>query len=349
VDAAHERRTDNEKLSPGTVRGTGDNRIIAMADDPNTQPPPAGDTPPPETPPWHAGAVDPKTGQLVANWHALAPEEERADWERHKDAKTPWDVITGERAARRDAQTKLRAKQDAASGLPPRPEGDKATPEAWAEYRKARGLPADPKEYGVTRPDDFPAELWNEKETEDFLKFALEEAELSPAQVKAITGWYQGRGKEALTLHQTAMAAQKAMQDKARADYVQAQKETLHQNHGLHVDRDLKVLAKLGAVSGLDPESFNPDNPDKFVGADVVKAMTSLVAMLPKSGDPTARMLGRTDTTGHRDIGFWKALKADSEEWKILANPMHPGHKALSDERDAAYQNAEAMGQFAGR
>lgn len=308
-----------------------------MADDSN---PDAGGTP--DAPPWHAGAIDPATGAFVEKWYEKAPEAERAEWEAHKEAKTPWDVVNAERERRKEAQTALRNKQTAAAGLPARPEGDKATPEAWAEYRRAHGLPVDPKEYGVTRPADYPAELWNQKETEDFLKFALE-AEFKPEQVKALTAWYQGRGREAFAAHQTAVAAQKALEDKARADYVQAQKETLHQNHGVNVDRDLKLVSKLTAASGLDPEVFNPDNPEKFVGADVVKAFVSLVSMLPKSGDPTARMLGRAGLPEGKDRAYWQDRNRSGEDWKILGNPSHPRYAAVGAEKNAAYAQDAAL------
>lgn len=311
-----------------------------MADE-NTPDPAAGGTTDP-APPWHTGIIDPTTGGLVPDWFAKAPEEERAEWEAHKEAKTPWDVVNAERERRKEAQTALRNKQAAASGLPVKPEGDKATPEAWAEYRKAHGLPVDPKEYGITRPDDFPAELWNEKETEDFQKFALE-AELKPEQVKALAAWYQARGKEAFAAHQTAVAAQKALEEKARADYIQAQKETLHQNHGVNVDRDLKLVGKLTAAAGLDPEALNPDNPDKFVGADVVKALVSLVAMIPKSGDPTARMMGRAGAPEGKDRAYWQDRARSEEDWKILANPSHPQHAATVAAKNAAYAQDAAL------
>src|SRR5678815_5309402 len=182
-------------------------------------------------------------------------------WQEYKDSLTPFDAIKLERQRRTDAQTALRTKQEKASGLPPKPEGDAATPEAWKAYREARGLPMDHTGYGLVRPADYPAELWNEAETEAFAKLALE-AELSPDQVKALTTWYQGRGREALSAHQTAVAAQKALEEKARADYIQSQKETLHQSFGVNVDRELRTLEKLLSVT---------------VPPDEVKAMLSLL------------------------------------------------------------------------
>src|SRR5436190_1528957 len=106
--------------------------------------PPAGDTAPPanDAPaaPWYAAAYDPaKPGEFIPEWHTKAPPTEAEMWAEYKDAKNPIDALKSERQRRIDAQTALRTKSDKAAGLPPRPEGEAATPEALAAYYEARG------------------------------------------------------------------------------------------------------------------------------------------------------------------------------------------------------------------
>lgn len=303
-----------------------------------TAPPP--DATPPETP-WTEQIFDPASPRSLAEgWLDKVPQDQRQEWERHKDAKSIFDVIENERGRRKEAQTELRNRAAADKGLPLRPEGEAATPEAWKAYREAHGLPETPDGYGITKPKDYPDALWVDQEARDFAKFAHDN-DISPAAVKAITEWYQSRGLTAYAAHQQAVAAQQAAEAKARADYIQSQKETLAQNHGVHLDRDLKNIAKMANISGMDAERFNPDNPDQFIGADAVKAFASIYAMLPKSGDPTARMLGRNESQGVKDRSYytgpdWKAGNPDYDAW--AAGPTHARFAEVNRLRNLAYE-----------
>jgi hypothetical protein len=299
----------------------------------------ASGTPAPETP-WHISVLAPdKPGELIPDWHLKAPEADRGRYESYKGAKTWLEVADMADSRVKAAQTELRNRAAADKGLPVRPEGDAATPEAWKAYREAHGLPVDPKEYGLAKPADLPDVLWNQAETDEFAAFALEN-DLKPAQVKALAEWYQKRGMLAYGMHQQNLVAQKAAEDKARADYVQSQKETLVQNHGVKLDSELKAIAKIAAISGMDPERLNPDNPDAFIGADTVKVLASMYAMLPKSGDPTARMLGNNQAAAPKDRAYWANVIKDRDhpDTKALANPKDPRHATVQAERDLAYE-----------
>jgi hypothetical protein len=306
---------------------------------------PQTDDAPPSEAPWYSQAYDPaKPGELVADWHTKAPPDEADMWKEYAESRNPLEALKSERQRRIDAQTALRNKSDKAAGLPVRPEGEAATPEAIAAYRAAKGLPADHKGYGIAKPADYPAEIWDDAEAEAFAQVFLD-AELSPDQVKAITAAYQKQGLAVFQAHTQAMAESKAAEATARANYIQTQKETLAQTHGINVDRELKLVTKLTAASGLDPELLNPDNPEKWVGADVFKSMVSLVAMIPKSGDPTARALGNMGQNQHKDRAYWQNLKPGDEDLTILSNPSHPRHKEVAAQKQAAYEQDIALRQ----
>ena len=137
----------------------------------------------PETP-WYSSAYAPnKPGELTPDWLSKAPEEERKDWEPYKDAKSPFEIAKLAQARVKEAQTALRNRQAKDAGVPIKPEGDKATPEALAEYYKAKGVPADPKEYGITRPDDIPEHLWRQTEMDGYAAL-FHKHELKPEIVK---------------------------------------------------------------------------------------------------------------------------------------------------------------------
>lgn len=292
--------------------------------------------------PWHSTITDAATGHLIPDWHTKAPEGERKTWEAYKDAKSPWDIVSKAHERVKEAQTALRNRKE--DGLPAKPVGESATPEALAAYYKARGLPADPKEYGIVKPQDFPQELWNDAEAEGYAKL-FQELELTPEQVAGLTKFTQDNARTTWAAHQQALNERKAAEDKARADYIQSQKETMIQNHGPQIDPLLKKIEKLGSVSGLDPARLDPNNPDAFIGADAVKFIESLLAMLPKSGDPTARMLGRNEAGVAKDRAYyqnWKKGDPDYDAW--IAGPGHPRFAEVDRQRKLAYE-MHAAGQ----
>lgn len=301
-----------------------------------TETTPVADAAPEAT--WYSTAFAPdKPGEFVPDWHTKAPEEERKTWEAYKDAKNPWEIATKAENRVKEAQTALRNKIAAANNLPPRPEGEAATPEAWKAYYEARNLPVDPAGYGLARPADFPEALWNDGEAAGYAKL-FHEIELTPDQVKALSAHTQGNARQALAAHQQAMQAQQAAIDKAKADYVQREKEGLVQDFGANVDPAINKIKALCEASKMDPECFNPDNPDKWLGRDTIRALASLVKMIPSTGDFTRQKMGGSPTgSDTRDRNYWSKLDPKSEDGKAWFNSAHPRHKEVAAARAEAY------------
>lgn len=291
----------------------------------------------PETP-WTSQifAAD-KPGELIPDWHTKAPDDERGKYEPYKDAKTVHEFVSIAEKRASDAQTALRTKQSKDAGLPVRPEGAAATPEALAAYYTARGLPAEPGGYGIAMPADFPKELWNDAEAAGYAKF-FHDQEYTPAQVKELTAFAQQNARQVWAQHQQAMAEQKVAMEKGRADYVQAQKETLHQNHGVNVDTVIKRIEKLAGASGFDTSKLHPDNADTYVGSDVIKLLDSVIQMLPRSGDAMTRMAGNMGAAPGRGKEWARAiLKNDHPDNKALRDSRHPNHAEIKRAWDLAY------------
>lgn len=310
-----------------------------------TAPPPDAppiESAPPVEAPWHASISAPdKPGELAPDWWLKAPEEERSEWARYKDAKTPIDIALKATARVKEAQTELRNKKATDAGLPVKPEGDAATPEAVAAYYEARGLPKDPTGYGLTKPEGFPDALWNDAESAAYAKF-FHEHEFSPAQVKAVAEFTQQNALVAYAAHQQNAAAMAADLAQKRSAYIQGEQESLVGMFGQRVDPVLKALEKISSIAGLDPEHLNPKNPEMWVGSNVVKAMESMVSMIPKTGDPTRRDMGPGQ---QGNVNYWKGLPNDHPDRKAFENSADPRHAAVVAERNAAYALAAELNQ----
>lgn len=293
--------------------------------------------------PWYSTAFAPdKPGELVPDWHTRAPEEERETWEAYKDAKNPWEIaakaesrVTKAESRVKEAQTALRNKIAAANNLPPRPEGDAATPEAWKAYYEARNLPVDPAGYGLARPADFPETLWNDTEAAGYAKL-FHELELTPDQVKALSAHTQGNARQALAAHQAAVQAQQEAIEHQKQTWIRDQKGFLVQDFGIEVDPALNKLQKL---TGLPKECFTPDTPDQYLGRDTIRALASLVKMIPSTGDFTRQKMGGSPAgSDTRDRAYWAKLDPKSEDGKAWANSAHPRHKEVAAARAEAYR-----------
>lgn len=310
-----------------------------------TAPPPdaGASTAAPEAP-WYSTAYDPVApGKLADDWLSKAPEDLRKDLEPYAKSKDPFEIALSATGRVKEAQTALRNKIAAANSLPPKPEGEAATPEAIAEYYKARNLPVDPTGYGLTRPPDFPEALWNDAEAAGYSKL-FHELELTPDQVKALAAHTQGNARQALAAHQQAVAAQQAAEAKAKADYVQREKEGLVQDFGANVDPAINKIKALCEASKMDPECFNPDNPDKWLGRDTIRALASLVKMIPSTGDFTRQKMGGSpQVNGTQDVSYWKNLDKNSEDGKAWNNSAHPRHKEVAAARAEAYRIAAEL------
>lgn len=278
--------------------------------------------------PWYASTFSPdKPGEFIPDWHTKAPEDQRGRYERYKDAKTPWDLVTAAEKRVETAQTELRNRAAVDKGLPLRPEGEAATPEAWKAYREARGLPADATGYGIKKPEGYPDAIWSDQEAGEFAAFALEN-DLTPAQVKALSEWYQGRGLSVFETHQANEAAKAEEETRQREAHIQNEISEMVKNHGPSIDPLINRINKLVGHTGMDPERLNPRNPERFVGADVVKALEFMAASVPKYGDDTRKSMGRNDDGSVKDRSYytgpnWKKGQPDYDAFMDRSNPRH--------------------------
>jgi hypothetical protein len=292
-----------------------------------------------DTAPWYSAAYDPASpGKLSDDWLSKAPEDVRKDWEPYAKEKDPFEIAVKEQGRRKEAQTALRNKVAAANNLPPKPEGDAATPEAMAEYYKARNLPVDPKEYGLAKPADMPDALWNQSEADAAAKL-FHDLELSPDTVKALTAWHQGNARQSLAAHNAAMEAQRVALAEEKRLYIQSEKEALVRDFGVSVDPAINKIKKLCEASGLDPESFNPDIPEKWIGAGMVRTLASLVKMIPGTGDFTrAQMGGKPNGSTAQDANYFRSLTKGDPDWEALQSSSHPRNKEVYAARAEAYR-----------
>lgn len=302
---------------------------------------PASDAP---AAPWYSTAYDPATpGKLSDDWLSKAPDDMRKDLEPYAKEKDPFEIAFKAVGRVKETQRALHEKRAADAGLPPKPEGEAATPEALAAYYQARNLPVDPTGYALTRPADFPEALWNDAEAAGYAKL-FHELELTPDQVKALSAHTQGNARQALAAHQQAVAAQQAAEAKAKADYIQREKEGLVQDFGANVDPAINKIKALCEASKLDPECFNPDNPDKWLGRDTIRALASLVKMIPSTGDFTRQKMGGSpQVNATQDRAYWQKLDPKSEDGKAWNDSSHPRHKEVAAARAEAYRMAAEL------
>lgn len=280
-------------------------------------------------PSWAAGIFDTATpGALVADWHTKAPEPGK--WEPYKGAKSIDELFGLAEKRVSDAQAALRNRP--ASNLPARPEKD-AAPEVWQAYREAHGLPAKAEDYGLARPEDFPAELWSDQEAADFMRFAYEN-DLKPETVKAIAGWQQERARNAFADRQKAEA-------EAFADLQKKESEALTKAYGAKLDGVLKDLQAVAQASGAPVGWFDPASKE-FAGFGMVQLFGKMLERIPRGEDATRQKMGDTAGAGRYDKAWAQAaIRQGHPDYEALTNPKHPRHQELTEARNQAYALAQ--------
>jgi len=282
-----------------------------------------------QQPSWGASILDAaKPGALIIDWHMKA--KEPAKWEPYKGAKTVDELLGLAEKRVTDAQAALRNKP--AGNLPARPEKE-ATPEAWAAYREAHGLPAKPEDYGITKPDDFPKELWNDTEVTEFAALA-HELDLKPDVVKALTTWQQKLARDTFAAHQKAAA-------ESSAALQQSEAAELSKRFGVKLDGTLQELKSTAQASGAPPGLFDPKAPD-FLGVHAVTLFAKILERVPRGEDKTRQLFGDSKTAAMYDLAWAKACTAKGHpDYEAITNPKHPRHAELTELRNQAYALAQ--------
>jgi hypothetical protein len=143
------------------------------------------------------------------------------------------------------------------------PPGEGAKPEEIANWRKLVGTPERPEDYKIAKPENVPAELWNEELAKGFSGIA-HELHLSPAQANKLAGWWNG---------QQMTAYQKMQQDAEGAGA--AEMQALKSEWGGKFDSNLHAARRVAAAAKLDIN-------DPAIGNNptVIRALHSMSALL---------------------------------------------------------------------
>lgn len=189
-------------------------------------------------------------------------------------------------------------------GLQPLPPNasDQLKQEFAEQMRKANGVPENPSDYGVSRPEEVPEELWNEDRASKFAE-VLHKHHAPPELVKELF---------ALNTADTLAAIQDA---ETRAQVkVEESVQELQKEWGDEFEAN-KMKARRGAATlGLDP-----DNDPVFEHPGFVKAMVKLTNMVSED-----RLVSGDDDSSSGQSDLQKALD-------IMQNPSNPLHAAFHD------------------
>lgn len=131
-----------------------------------------------------------------------------------------------------------------------------STPEEISAWRKTVGAPDAPEGYGEIRPDDFPAEMWDNETAGQFKQIAHKH-HLPAAAVKDI-----------IALHAKSVQDGVGKLEAGETQHLETELATLKQTWGADFETQKNAAAQFATVLGLDPAT----NP-LFRSADAVLAM----------------------------------------------------------------------------
>jgi len=187
-----------------------------------------------------------------------------------------------------------------------------STDEQWGEFFGKLGRPEKPDGYGLKKPEDMPAELWDDKRMGAFADVA-HKAGLTSKQVGALLSWESSFVK-------AAVAEQKAKSAAAS----QTAEQALRQEWGVLYDK--KLDGALRMAEALDPALVK--DPMLANHPAFIRALAKMAGMVSETP-----MLGARDTNGAGNQSAKQRLDS------IMSNPDdaywrkdNPGHEARVDE-----------------
>ena len=212
-----------------------------------------------------SGAPDPGAGNPPSDqpWHSLVLQGEGEQAKLNDPAQ--WLDKAPAPLAKfiKDQMTAARAKTDGMVRIP----GEQATPEEWAAFHKAIGVPEKPEDYGLQPPAKLPEGVQHDAAMEAAFLSKAKELGLNKKQVEALRDW------QVEAVGQSVMQAKQTM-----AQQIEAEKKELQARFGDKLDSTIaegKSLLNAKGVpegikkyineGGLDPQSGN------FGGADFVE------------------------------------------------------------------------------
>ena len=174
---------------------------------------------------------------------------------------------------------------------------EKSTPEERAAFAKALGVPDDPKEYGITKPEGELAQYFNEEAAAKFAATAKELGLTKPQAAKLV--------EMQLAAYKEADAAQIALGQKQLTERDTKLKEVW----GAKVEEFSMDAQRVALTIGLDPKEL------PYLPADVTIGLAKIAALISED-----KMVGREQVHNK--------LTPASQGTDIISNKSNPDHEA---------------------
>jgi hypothetical protein len=212
-------------------------------------------------------------------------------------------------------------------GLMPLPPGasDKDKAEFNARIREIMRVPEKPEGYGLKRPENVPAELWND----DYAKGVSEIAHKHNVSPDALSELAKFDSEFAVKSHGASQAQIQKQLDEGKA--------ALQSEWAGDFGKNVSLAARAARTAGLDPETH-----PAFRNADVVKAFAKFGAMVSSDSLVSGEGAGNTggdDTQKALDIINNKANPLNAAYW----NDQDPQHTHAKSQVEAFNRRALAL------
>lgn len=308
--------------------GAGAGTLIAPPPAGSGAPPPPGGQPPPngqQTPP--AGAVVAKPWR--EGWIQPDGKINKAAYENLPEHLKPFK----DQFARHDTDEALllafahQSSLIGKKGLMPLPAGasDKDKAEFNTRMREILRVPEKPEGYGLKRPENVPAELWND----DYAKGVSEIAHKHNVSPEALSELAKFDSDFAVKGHGESQAALEKQLNEGNA--------ALQTAWGPEYQKNVQLASQAARTVGLDP-SAHP----AFRNADIVKAFAKFGAMVSSdklvSGDSPGNT-GGSDMQRGQDIINNKANPLNAAYW----DANNPQHGQAMQQVEAFFKRASAL------
>lgn len=190
------------------------------------------------------------------------------------------------------------------------PPGPEARPEEVAAWRKSLGVPEKPDGYEIARPEEVPAELWNDELVRGFTAMAHKH-HIPAAAAQELVQWWNGQQMAALSRYQSEAA-------NGREALVQG----LQSEWGERYEANLQSAQRVAAMARLDVNDPSiGDNPA------VIRALHAMASLVSED---------RQVTGGSGALRLTRQQQADDIQTN-KSNPLYGDyHGANGPERQAA-------------
>ncbi len=177
--------------------------------------------------------------------------------------------------------------------------GEDASPEQVAEYRRAVGVPEDPSDYDIQRPEDFPEEYWSQ-ESADHYSRVFHELNIPKAVADKLL---EARVAEDRSRLQEALA----MRDEQEQQFMDGEMRTLKAHWGDSFEKNRVAARRAAQTLGLNPDE--PPSPSQFA-----MAMARVARLVSED------KLVQGDAAGPNGLSPEAAFR------DIVHNPSNPWH-----------------------